>query len=43
MGKIWGYSDYDLDETFVIPSIEFECSVAMLYEDAILEEQEELA
>ncbi|AFY37912.1 protein of unknown function DUF820 [[Leptolyngbya] sp. PCC 7376] len=40
-GKIWGYSDYDLDETFLIPSIEFKCSVEMLYEGAIFEEIED--
>lgn len=32
-GKMWGYSDYDADESFVIPSIEFKCDVALLYED----------
>ena len=37
-GKIWAYSDYDLDETFTIPSIEFDCSVEMLYEGAIFED-----
>lgn len=37
-GKIWGYSDYVLDETFVIPSLDFECSVEMLYEGAIFED-----
>lgn len=40
-GKMWGYSDYGIDETFWIPSIEFECSVAMLYENAIFESQQE--
>ncbi|OKH12351.1 Uma2 family endonuclease [[Limnothrix rosea] IAM M-220] len=40
-GKMWGYSDYALDEMLVIPSIEFECPVMMLYEGAILEESEE--
>lgn len=37
-GKIWSYSYYDLDETLTIPSIEFDCSVEMLYEGAILED-----
>lgn len=35
--KMWGYSDYGVSETFLIPSIEFECSVARLYENAILD------
>ncbi|MBV5261124.1 Uma2 family endonuclease [Synechococcus moorigangaii CMS01] len=36
-GRMWGYSDYGPDETFWLPSIEFECKVADLYENAILE------
>ncbi|AFY36669.1 protein of unknown function DUF820 [[Leptolyngbya] sp. PCC 7376] len=41
-GKMWGYTDYGLDEILTIPSIEFECSVALLYEDAILEDVPEI-
>ena len=36
-GRMWGYSDYGPDETFWLPSIEFECAVADLYENAIIE------
>lgn len=38
-GKMWGYSCCDMmDEIFVIPSINFEYSVAMLYEGAMFED-----
>lgn len=37
-GKMWGYTDYNLDETLTIPSIEFDCPVELLYEDAIFED-----
>lgn len=39
--KMWAYTDYELEETFLIPSIEFECSVATIYENAILEEPDD--
>lgn len=41
-GKMWGYRDYDADESFVIPSIEFTCDVALLYEDIDLAPEADL-
>ncbi|MEB3226133.1 MAG: Uma2 family endonuclease [Synechococcus sp.] len=35
--RMWGYSDYGPEESFLLPSIEFECAVADLYANAILE------
>ncbi|OKH18961.1 Uma2 family endonuclease [[Limnothrix rosea] IAM M-220] len=36
-GKMWGYTDYELNEILTIPSIEFDCPVQLLYEDAIFD------
>lgn len=40
-GGMWGYSAHEEGETFTIPSIEFECAVADIYENVILEPEEQ--
>ena len=38
--KFWNYSAYNEGESFFIPSIEFECSVATIYENVTIESDE---
>ncbi len=35
-GEIWGYRDFGVDDTLVIPSLNFECAVADIYADVTL-------
>ena len=34
---MWGYRDFEEQDTLIIPSIEFECPVADIYENVIIE------
>lgn len=35
-GEMWGYRDFGVDDTLVIPSLNFECAVADIYADVTL-------
>lgn len=34
---IWVYRDYDADDTLLIPSLEFDCPISIIYENITLE------
>ncbi len=40
-GGIWGYSSQEEGETLTIPSIEFSCAIADIYENVIIETTDE--
>ncbi|ANV84830.1 hypothetical protein AWQ21_10840 [Picosynechococcus sp. PCC 7003] len=41
-GEMWGYRDFGVDDTLVIPSLNFECAVADIYVDVTLAAEDKI-
>jgi Uma2 family endonuclease len=37
-GRIWFYERYELDDTFILESLDFSCAIAQIYQDVALPE-----